>query len=148
MESEFETKAASAEAAARSVNAFAFDMYERIAGEEGNIFFSPYSIHQAMHMAFDGAGGTTAEQMAKTLRLQGAEHELNLEEDEYGRRSPHEVKLANAMWGQSGYAFHDWYVEHLKSKHQAHFGHVDFADRTASARLICEWIEHNTGAKR
>src|SRR4051812_10828428 len=117
MESEFDTKAASAEAAARSVNAFAFDMYERIAGEEGNIFFSPYSIYQAIHMAFDGAGGTTAEQMSKALRLQGAGHQSNLEENDYGRRYPHEVKLANAMWGQSGYAFHEWYMKRLKSKH-------------------------------
>src|SRR3954469_2941017 len=144
MESESEANAASA---ARSVNAFAFDLYEKIACEEENVFFSPYSIHQAMHMAFDGAGGTTAEQMSKSLRLQGAEHRLALEENDYCRRYPHEVKLANAMWGQSGYAFHEWYMKRLKSKHHANFGELDFADQTASARLISEWIENNTGGR-
>jgi serpin B len=35
--------------------------------EEGNLFFSPYSVSQALAMTYAGAGGTTAQQIADTL---------------------------------------------------------------------------------
>ena len=49
-------------------NAFAIDLYKKIAEtEKGNIFFSPYSIHAALSMTYAGARGETATQMAKVL---------------------------------------------------------------------------------
>jgi leukocyte elastase inhibitor len=44
-------------------------LFARLAAEPGNIVFSPYSIGTAMAMAFAGAGGDTAAEMAKVLRL-------------------------------------------------------------------------------
>ena len=48
---------------------FAFDLYRTVSDEqEGNLFFSPYSISQVLAMAYAGARGETERQIADTLR--------------------------------------------------------------------------------
>jgi len=57
--------------------AFAADMYRALAAEQdGNILFSPYSVHAALSMAFAGADGDTAREMATALRWPYAGTEL------------------------------------------------------------------------
>ncbi len=46
-------------------SAFAFDLYKALSEEEGNLFFSPYSISQALAMTYAGARGETEQQMQK-----------------------------------------------------------------------------------
>ena len=46
---------------------FAIDLYKKIQTEEGNIFFSPYSISTALALTYGGARGETAKQMANVL---------------------------------------------------------------------------------
>ena len=48
---------------------FAFDLYAQLKNEDGNLFFSPYSISTALAMTYAGANGETAEQMGKTLHF-------------------------------------------------------------------------------
>jgi hypothetical protein len=50
-------------------NGFTFALYQRLRTEEGNLFFSPYSISLALAMTYAGARGETAEQMAETLHF-------------------------------------------------------------------------------
>ena len=45
------------------------ELFAGLASKPGNIVFSPYSIGTAMAMALAGAGGDTATEMAKVLRL-------------------------------------------------------------------------------
>ena len=56
-------------AVAKDDNQFALDLYAKLRGEDGNLFFSPYSIETALGMTYAGARGETAEQMAKTLHF-------------------------------------------------------------------------------
>lgn len=57
-------------AAAKSGNYFATELYAQLAGKnEGNLFFSPASIHTALAMTYAGARGNTEKQMHQTLRL-------------------------------------------------------------------------------
>ncbi|TMQ33653.1 MAG: serpin family protein [Planctomycetota bacterium] len=49
--------------------AFAFDLYARLRGKEGNLFYSPYSISTALVMSSAGARGETAAQMAQVLHF-------------------------------------------------------------------------------
>ena len=46
---------------------FAFDLYRQLAGENGNLFYSPYSISIALAMTYAGAEGQTALEMADAL---------------------------------------------------------------------------------
>ncbi|MGF1579116.1 MAG: serpin family protein, partial [Gemmataceae bacterium] len=52
-------------------NEFALDLYKKFAADNKtkNIFFSPYSITQALAMTFEGARAKTALEMGKVLRL-------------------------------------------------------------------------------
>ena len=50
-------------------NAFALDLYQTLREEDGNFFYSPYSISLALAMTYAGARGETEKQMADTLHF-------------------------------------------------------------------------------
>lgn len=50
-------------------NKFTFDLYSKLSGKKGNIFFSPYSISTALAMTYEGARGITADEMEKVLHF-------------------------------------------------------------------------------
>jgi serpin B len=52
---------------ARGNDCFALQLYQKLQGEKGNLFFSPYSISTALAMTYGGARGPTQEQMAQAL---------------------------------------------------------------------------------
>lgn len=58
-------------AAVTGNNGFAVELYSQLArqNQDGNIFFSPYSIYGALMMAAEGASGETLDQMAGTLHF-------------------------------------------------------------------------------
>ncbi|XP_049775724.1 serpin B6-like [Schistocerca cancellata] len=53
----------------RANDLFTADMFRVLAEGQGNLFFSPWSIQVILALAFLGAGGNTAKQMARGLRL-------------------------------------------------------------------------------
>jgi serpin B len=53
----------------QSNSQFAFDLYNQIRHEDGNIFFSPYSISAILALAYGGARAETARQMATVLNF-------------------------------------------------------------------------------
>ena len=59
---------------AKMQNAFALDLYRRLAGEpaDENLFFSPYSIYAALAMTAEGARAETAQEMGRALHLPAA----------------------------------------------------------------------------
>ena len=91
-------------------NNFAFDLYSRYKSDEGNIFFSPYSISTALAMTYEGARGKTAEEMRNVFHFP---------DDELSRRSAYaklyneinkkdkgyKLSTANALWGQKDFSF-------------------------------------------
>ena len=56
-------------ALARGNTTFAFDLYEALREDGGNLFYSPYSISLALAMTYAGARGDTETQMADTLHF-------------------------------------------------------------------------------
>lgn len=49
-------------------NASGQDLFERLAGREGNVVISPYSVGAAIAMALSGARGDTETELLKVLR--------------------------------------------------------------------------------
>ena len=84
-------------------NEFAFDLYDELKSEEGNMFFSPYSISTALAMTYEGAKGDTAKQMEEVLHF--PEEDI-LRQSNFARiqnilnKKDKEYKLhtANALW--------------------------------------------------
>ena len=54
-------------------NRFALDMYRELAGNDENLFFSPWSLNVALAMTYEGARGKTADEMRSVLHFYGDE---------------------------------------------------------------------------
>jgi serpin B len=144
-------------------NVFAFDLYQKIKDGQGNMLFSPYSISQALAMVYAGARETTAQQMADALyftlgqdRLNPAFNSLALdlekrsslpissESEEVG----FQLNVANAIWGQKGYAFLPEYLDLLAQNYGAGLQVADFAKAPdAAVREINRWVSQATNER-
>ena len=139
-------------------SAFAFDLYQALKEQDGNLFYSPHSISVALAMTFAGARGQTAEQMADTLqflleqeRLHPAFNWLDAElasrgegaegKDEDGFR----LNVVNAIWGQKDYDFLDAFLDVLAENYGAGLRILDFINETEKSRLaINDWVSDQT----
>lgn len=139
-------------------NAFAMDLYAKLAEQGKNIFYSPYSISTALAMTYGGARGETARQMAGTLHFtmgQAAIHPAfgTLIEDlnASGRRGDQrmfELVVANAIWCQTGFPFQADFKDLVKAHYSAGLNDVDFAEATEQARqTINAWVAEQTKDK-
>lgn len=128
-------------------SAFAFDLYQALKDTDGNLFYSPYSISEALAMTYGGARGETAKQMAGTLHFQlpqsqlhPAFNSLDLElakrgqgakgQDEKGFR----LHVVNAIWGQQGFSFLPDYLDILAQNYGAGLRLLDFIKATEQSR--------------
>lgn len=135
--------------------AFAADLYQQLRKQEGNLFFSPYSISTALAMTYGGARGKTADEMAQTLHFE-AENE-NFHEDygkliarlnEQGEKDNYKLLIANALWGQKDFRFLDPYLNLVKHNYDANLELVDYVTAAEAARqTINTWVEDKTEEK-
>lgn len=140
---------------------FALNLYQALSKQSGNLFFSPYSMSEALAMAYAGARGQTETQMAQTLqfllaqdRLHPAFHALDQElakraEPAQGAKEPaFQLNIANALWGQKGYTFLPAFLDVLKANYGAGMRFVDFVNATEQARAtINDWVSQQTQGK-
>ena len=139
-------------ALAQGNNEFAFDLYARLAKKDGNVVFSPYSISSALAMTYAGARGTTADEMAKTLRfplkperLHPAFADLSDRTMRAGKHRAGQLLVANSLWGQHGYALRDDFLRLTRDDYHAEMKEVDFQGDTEGARqAINGWVELQT----
>jgi serpin B len=150
--------AADAESLARGNRAFALDFYQAVSAQDGNLFFSPYSLSVALAMTYAGARGATAEQMAETLhftlpqeRLHPAFNGLDLALASRGEgardkdKQAFQLNAANSLWGQVDYAFTPEFLDLLAQNYGAGLRLVDFANAPEPARQeINDWVEKQT----
>ena len=97
---------------------FGFDLYQELKSEEGNIFFSPYSISIALAMTYAGARGQTEEEMAEVLHFSLEQEPLH---SSFSKLQSHlnavqekgsiKLGIANSLWAQEGYHFLDDFFE-------------------------------------
>ncbi len=136
-------------------NAFAVDVYKRLAEKEGNIFFSPFSISSALAMTLAGARGETAEEMISTLRLDGLEQEsispayAELFADIFDRSdSKNIVRMANKIWGEKSEEFLQEFKDITKTHFRAEMEEANFKEAFDAVRHeINQWVEENTEGK-
>jgi serpin B len=138
-------------------NRFAADLYRQLASDPEyagkNIFFSPYSISTALAITYEGARGTTADEIASVLHLPtnetprqegyaGLDAALNRGDQNYTLRT------ANALWGEETYPFLPDYVDTAARWYRANVTNLDFVnDSEASRQTINHWVEEKTEDK-
>ena len=139
-------------------SAFAFQLYQALRGQEGNLFYSPHSISLALAMTYAGARGQTAEQMAATLqflleqeRLHPAFNWLDVELAQRGEGAEGKdgegfrLNIVNAIWGQKDYSFMPAFLDVLAQNYGAGLRILDFINETEKSRLaINQWVSDQT----
>jgi serpin B len=141
-------------ALAQGNNEFAWDMYGKLKGDKGNLFFSPFSLRTALAMTYAGAKGETAAQMEKTLRFAPQDPALHaafastIQSIEPGEKGGYTLTVANSLWGQKDYGFLKPFLETCKANYGSGLTEVDFIKAFEQARgNINLWVEDKTNQK-
>ena len=142
--------------------AFGLAIYGKLAADKpGNLFVSPYSVSSALAMAWAGAAGTTSSEMASALhftldaaKLHPACNALEQALESRGKNAKaadgkgFRLNIANALWGQHGFAFLAPFLDTLAQNYGAGMNLVDFiADAEAARQTINAWVAQKTEGK-
>lgn len=140
--------------AARSGAALGVDLYRILATQEGNVFFSPYSIAEALALLSSGAGGKTQQELLRTLHWTQAPDQMaaafgaqDLELD-HANQAGEILNVANGLWYQRGQPPRAAFLKTAQLDYRADVRIADFsADLPVSSHMINYWVERKTGGK-
>ncbi|MFO0757351.1 MAG: serpin family protein [Byssovorax sp.] len=141
--------------------AFALGVYQQLRGEPGNLFYSPFSISEALAMTWAGARNNTETVMANALhftlpqdQLHPAFNALDTALMSRGKNAKasdgkgFRLNIANALWGQLGFSFGEPFLDTLAMNYGAGMHVVDFeASPEPSRELINQWVADRTEDK-
>src|SRR5680860_580 len=134
-------------------NQFAFDLYSELDKyEDGNMFYSPYSISAALAMTYEGAEGQTADEMKSVFHFPEDDilrsnfaaiyNDINKENEDY------ELKTGNALWVQKDFLFLQEYISGVENYYGGKAAMLDFVEETEKSReTINNFIEEQTNDK-
>jgi Serine protease inhibitor len=144
-------------AAAAANNAFALALYRQLAANEGDLFYSPYSIYTALMMAYAGASGETAKQMRQALAITAADSEAHAAQNAlnhtlinnslFSGKPAFSFNVANQLWGQKDFTFNEQFLNTLSANYGAGLKTVDFSDSENARELINLWVAAQTNDK-
>lgn len=135
-------------------NRFAIKLYrELLSASDGNVVVSPYSLSTVLSMAYAGARGETAEQMAdvlETTALGDQVHPIHHALAESLRITCNadtvaRLSIANATWS-AGCALNSSYSDLVARDYEAETRMLK-ADPVENARMINEWAAEHTEQK-
>jgi serpin B len=169
--------ATSLSVAVEANNAFAVDLYTRVRadGDAGNLLTSPISAALALTMAYAGAVGPTATEMATALHFgSGADGSIfagqNALSQALNARGPaalaqaqdnasrsnqappsaddYQLAVVNSVWGQDTYTWQPPFLEILAKNYGTGVYQEDFVNAFEPARqTINGWVSQETNAK-
>ncbi len=136
---------------------FAADLYRKIAKEpatgSGNIFFSPFSISSALALTYEGARGTTADEIRSvfyfpsnvtSLREGFAAINVGINQQNGG----YTLSTANALWAEKTSAFLPGYTGVAQQFYGANTTNLDFAGQPDTSRQTTnDWVAGKTNNK-
>ncbi len=126
-------------------------------GRDQNIFFSAYSIENALAMTWAGARNRTAAEMADAMQItlepltfHPCLNFLNIDLNSRGDLVPEsgdafQFNLVNAIWARMGYPLLPSFLDTIKENYNAGVRRLDFYnDPGASRQTINIWVEDQT----
>ena len=140
-------------------NTFAFDIYNSLRSENGNLILSPYSISLALAMTYAGARGETEAQMTQTLHftpqdklhpsfntldLALEKEPINLDKD----KEPMQLNIANAVWAEKTFSFLPEFLDTIAINYGAGVNLANFKNEPNQERTtINNWVSDQTEDK-
>jgi serine protease inhibitor len=136
-------------------NGFGIDLYQTLSSRPGNMIFSPYSISASLAMAYAGARGQTAIEMARVLHfgslqfdVHSAFGQLNERINAAERHSGVTLLSANSLWSQKDYPFTRAYLNLIQMDYASDARTVDFRrEPEAAENEINSWVAKKTDAR-
>lgn len=145
------------QAVAAAVNAFSQDLYAQLtqANPTNNLVYSPLSIAVALGMAYAGAEGETASQMASTLRLTTDQTDTEIgfgallgELAAEGESGNFKLNVADSLWMQQGFQIGTQFLAEMQSLYGSAVNQVDYIHAAAAATdQINSWVATATNGK-
>ncbi len=116
-------------------NKFAFELYSELdKAEDGNMFYSPYSISAALAMTHEGAKGQTADEIKSVFHFPESSilrpnfvaiyNGINKGTKDY------ELRTGNALWVQNDYPFLEDYTSRVEKYYGGKAANLDFVSET------------------
>jgi serpin B len=132
--------------------AFGVELYNRLRQEPGNVFLSPTSISTAFGMAYAGARGATADEIAKTLHFDAAQDRFHPAMGAMLKQAQTDlpgVKLtiANTLWAQDGLPLVDGFTRVADAHYRGSVRRVNFLQPAKAGGTINAWVEERTNAR-
>ena len=131
-------------------NNFAINLYSQYKSEEGNIFFSPFSISVAMAMVYEGANGATKGEIQSVF---GFPEDSNLRQTQYlnlvseinKENKEYKLQMSNALWAAQDFQFLDQYLTTIEQYYGGKVTNLNFKEDPEPSRLIINnWVEEQT----
>lgn len=137
-------------------NTFGFDLFKRLLEEETdpdkNIMISPMSIAYALSMAYNGADGNTAAEMAGVLNCPDVlltdfnQGYKDLTQELLNVDQRVELNIANSVWSEENFPVKQTYIDVLTEYFLAESQAFDI-DNPNAHEAVNEWIENETNGK-
>ena len=147
-------------------NSFVADFYRHLAQEEeGNLFYSPYSLYTAMAVVYAGAAGSTAAEFQDVMgigvpsdRFHRNLNSLDLtllndsvrpgEEDTEAADSRPTLSVANGLWIQDGLEVRPGFLNTVTANYGMVLAQLDFRKAPKQAvEAINQWVDEATQGK-
>ncbi|NOQ56134.1 MAG: serpin family protein [Nanohaloarchaea archaeon] len=134
-------------------NQFALDLYSKYKFDDGNIFFSPYSISAAMVMTYEGARGKTSDEIQSVFHYP---KDIDVRRPAFAdiynevNKGDKDCRLitSNALWAQNNYSFDIGYFDIIKTYYGGEVIDQDFKTEPEKSRLtINDWVAEQTENK-
>ncbi len=142
-----------------SNRAFALDVYRQLESvNDDNLFFSPFSISQALAMTYAGARGVTKSEMQSVLHvtvddasLHEAWNATNLTLEGRGKGpgeaedATFELNVANSLWMENTFEVESNFLDVLSVNYDTGVFGVDFIGDPGTSRMaINDWVADKT----
>lgn len=147
----------SSERVVEANNQFAIDLYQQLVTEQDqrdkNIFFSPWSISSALAITYEGARGTTAEEIRSVFHFpaDAAVRRTGFSELASGLNrggTGYALHTANALWAEQSYPFLPSYITTAANSYSAYVTNLDFINNPEPSRqTINQWVADRTEDK-
>lgn len=143
---------------ADALNELGFDIYKKLASQDGNIAFSPWSIDTALALTYPGARTTTADEMRSTMHISLPDAEFHRSMNDLSRSidaragnglaadgGPLRLRTTNQLFVDDSMTLLPDFLDVLAQEYGAGVRRVNFVEQPEVSRVaINDWVKVET----